>query len=122
MALANDIGRFFVRKIERIRSDIEAIDVDLDQSERDAVPEDLEVDDTQTFSDFQLLTEDDVNALIQKSAKKSCSLDPMPTSLVVKCLDELLPTITCIINLSLSSSQFSEEWKEALVSPLLSDQ
>ena len=122
MALANDIGRFFVRKIERIRSDIEAIDVDLDQSERDAVPEDLEVDDTQTFSDFQLLTEDDVNALIQKSAKKSCSLDPMPTSFVVKCLDELLPTITCIINLSLSSSQFSEEWKEALVSPLLSDQ
>ena len=119
MALANDIGRFFVRKIERIRSDIEAIDVDLDQSERDAVPEDLEVDDTQTFSDFQLLTEDDVNALIQKSAKKSCSLDPMPTSFVVKCLDELLPTITCIINLSLSSSQFSEEWKEALVSPLL---
>ena len=50
MALANDIGKFFVKKIDRIRSDIEA--VDLDQSARDAVPDDLEVDDTQTFSDF----------------------------------------------------------------------
>ena len=58
MALANDIGKFLVKKIDRIRSDIEA--VDLDQSARDAVPDDLEVDGTQTFSDFQPLTEDNV--------------------------------------------------------------
>jgi hypothetical protein len=79
----------------------------------------LEVDDTQIFSDFQLLTEDDVNSLVQQSAKKSCSLDPMPTSLVVKCLDELLPTITCLVNLSLSSGKFADDWKKALVNPLL---
>jgi len=58
VAFANDIGKFFVKKIDRIRSDIEA--VDLDQSARDAVPDDLEVDDTQTFRDFQPLTEDNV--------------------------------------------------------------
>ncbi len=69
--------------------------------------------------DFQLLTEYDVNSLIQKSAKKSCTLDPTPTSLAVKFLDELLPIIKRIINLSLSSGKFSDEWKEALVSPLL---
>ena len=28
IALANDIGRFFVRKIDRIRLDIEAVDLD----------------------------------------------------------------------------------------------
>lgn len=33
----------------------------------DSVPEDLEVDDIQTFSDLQLLTEDDVNSLTDKS-------------------------------------------------------
>ena len=43
----------------------------------------------------------------------------MPTSLAFKCLDELLPIITRIIHLSLSSGKFSDEWKEALVSPLL---
>ena len=44
VVLANDIGKFFARKIDRIRSDIEAMD--LDQSARDAVLDDLEVDDT----------------------------------------------------------------------------
>ena len=39
MALANDIGRFFVRKIERIRFDIDAVDVD--QSARDVLPDNL---------------------------------------------------------------------------------
>lgn len=43
----------------------------------------------------------------------------MPTSLFVKCLDELLPIITRMISLSLSSGKFSDEWKEAFVSHLL---
>ena len=65
------------------------------------------------------LTESDVSALIKKSAKKSCLMDPMPTSLVVGCLDELLPVITRIVNSSLSSGYFPAVWKEALVCPLL---
>ena len=74
--------------------------MDLDQSARDAVPDDLEVDGTQTFSDFQPLTEDNVYALIQKSAKTYCALDPMPTLLVAKCLE--------VPNLSLSSVNSQE--------------
>ena len=34
-------------------------------------------------------------------------------------MDELLPVITSILNLSLQSGYFAEEWKEALVHPLL---
>ena len=60
------VGKYFVGKIDGIRSDIDAMDVALDQCSRNAVPNDLEVDDIQTLSDFQLLTEDDVNSLIQK--------------------------------------------------------
>ena len=63
--------------------------------------------------------QDDVSALIRKSTKKSCPLDPMPTSLVIGCLDVLLPVISRIINLLLSCGHFSEEWKEALVTPIL---
>ena len=115
--LANDIGRFFVRKIDRIRSDIEALDID--SSARDAVPDDLVVDDAHTLSTFRPLTENEVHALIQKSAKKSCPLDPMHTSLVVSCLDVLLSVIKYMINSSLSAGHFPGEWKEALVAPLL---
>ena len=39
------------------------------------------------------LIEGDALVLIQKSAKKSCMLDPMPTSLVTECLDVLLSEI-----------------------------
>ena len=57
--------------------------------------------------------------LIESSAKKSCKLDPMPTPLVVNCIDSLLPVITNIINLSLSTGFFPDEWKCAIVNPLL---
>ncbi|CAB4028494.1 Hypothetical predicted protein [Paramuricea clavata] len=54
-----------------------------------------------------------------KSAKNYCSLDPMPTPLVMDCLDTLLPVITHLINSSLANGHFPKNWKEALVKPLL---
>ena len=51
-----------MRKIDSIRLDIEA--VELDQNTLEGVPQDQEVDNTQTLSDFQPLTEADVSALI----------------------------------------------------------
>ena len=53
--------------------------------------------------------------LIERSAKKTRKLDPMPTPLVVNCVHSLLLVITKIINLSLSTSSFSDEWKCAIV-------
>ena len=68
---------------------------------------------------FSQLSENDVRKLIESSAKKSCKLDPMLTPLVVNCIDPLVPVITKIINLSLSTGYFPDEWKCAIVSPLL---
>ena len=45
----------------------------------------------------------EVWCLIAKSSKKSCSLDPMPTPLVVECFDVLLPVLTRMLNLSLET-------------------
>ena len=53
------------------------------------------------------------------SAKKSCLLDPIPTTLLVEHLNELLPSITRMINLSLSTGHFPYSWKLAIVQPLL---
>ena len=47
---------------------------------------------------FQPVSEEHVRNVILNSASKTCSLDPMPTSLFVECLDELLPAVTHIIN------------------------
>ena len=45
--------------------------------------------------------------------------DDTSMPLVIDCLDELLPVITYLINSSLVNSYFPQDWKEALVKPLL---
>ena len=71
------------------------------------------------LSSFQLLTENDMRDIIQRSARKSYEFDPMPTSLVLSCLDELLPVIMRMVNSTLACGYFPSDWKEALVNPLL---
>ena len=63
-------------------------------------------------------TETELRGLILKSAKKSCCLDPIPASLLIRCFDDLLPVITRIINLSFSSSTVPTSLKQAVLSPL----
>ena len=78
--LANDIGKFFIREIESIRSDIDkAADSRADM----VLPEDPEVGPEEALLAFHPLSEDEVLKLVRQSAKKSCPLDPAPTSLVV---------------------------------------
>ena len=61
---------------------------------------------------FSQLSENDVRNLIESSAKKPCKLDPMPTPLVVNCIDSLLPIITKTINLSLSIGYFQSAYRK----------
>ena len=65
------------------------------------------------FSDFEELSINDVKNIIARSAKKSCLLDPMPTSIIIKCAD-----VTLMINLSIQSGFYAEQWKEALLHPM----
>ena len=51
------------------------------------------------LTEFEILTEQDVKSLMQKSSVKSCVLDPMPLTLVSRC-DVLLPVLTRLINTS----------------------
>lgn len=61
----------------------------------------------------------DVLQLIQRSAPKSCGLDPIPTSLVKEHAASLAPTITNIVNLSLLTGDVPSELKQAVITPLL---
>ena len=71
------------------------------------------------LSNFQLLTENDMHYIIQRYARESCEFDPMPTSVVLSCLDELLSVITHMVNSSLACGYFPFDWKGALVNLLL---
>ena len=115
--IANKIGRFFARKIELIRSGIDANGPM--NTEDQVMNNSADSNEDIALSSFQLLTENDMRDIIQRSARESCEFDPMPTSLVLSCLNELLPVITRMVNSSLACGYFPSDWKEALVNPLL---
>ena len=46
---------------------------------------------------------------------KSCESDPIPTWLLKNCLNELIPIVTLIINLSLQNGVFPDSMKCAIV-------
>jgi len=50
---------------------------------------------------------------------KQCDFDPISTWLLKECSALLVPTITNIVNLSLSSGNFHHTLNESVISPLL---
>ena len=87
--------------------------------EEDKLKDDRLVMENQRIYEFRHFSCEDVRSLVQKSSKKTCTLAPMPTSMVIaSCLEEILPVITCILNSSLGSGHFYS-LKEAIVHPRL---
>ncbi|XP_038062322.1 uncharacterized protein LOC119732790 [Patiria miniata] len=72
-----------------------------------------------SFTGFDILSDSSVRKMITGSPSTTCRLDPIPTSLLKKCLNELTPIITTIINLSLENGHFPDAFKSAHVTPLL---
>ena len=80
--LPDKFNEFFVHKIEEIR-----LSFDPDRPSLTNTAEFLGV----AFAEFQLVTEDFVKTVVQEMPRKSCDLDPIPTSVLYDCLDELFP-------------------------------
>ena len=68
---------------------------------------------------FESVTDEFVLKIINSASAKSCELDPIPTTLLYENLDILLPTITNIINTSLTTGIVPHDLKTAVVKPLL---
>ena len=54
-----------------------------------------------------------------RSPNKSCELDPFPTELIKKCLPQIAPAITRVINSSLESGEVPSALKIAVIRPTL---
>ncbi len=110
--LAQDFGNTFVNKIDNIRKDIEMQTIPHPPS----LPQTTA---SKELSNFVPLTDEQVREMIFKCKSASCDLDPIPTDLLKQCIDILLPVLTKMINLSLSTGIFPDAWKLALVIPLI---
>ena len=72
-----------------------------------------------TLSSFEKVSQLTVKECILSSAPKSCKLDPIPSKLLIECLDYILPSLTDLFNSSLVSGTFPQCFKSALVTPIL---
>ena len=110
-SLPDNFNEFFVHKIDEIRRSFDP--------DRPIPTNPVEFSGT-AFAGFQLVTEDFVKTIFQVMPRKSCDLDPIPTSVRHDCLDEIIPIVTSIMNKSLSSGIVPQcTVPHALVKPLL---
>ena len=71
------------------------------------------------FNAIVPVSEHEVCKIINECPTKLCVLDPIPTYLLKDCLDILLPSITKLINYSLTEGPFLDAFKKAVAIPLV---
>ena len=115
---AAELADFYESKTSRIRSGLDAaaaqagLPTILPHS-----PRPVETT-SPSLTEFRQLSTIDVRKLVTSSPNKSCCLDPIPTVLLKRFIDILVPSITTIVNLSLSSGTFPSALKHAVVCPV----
>ena len=72
-----------------------------------------------TFYSFEKVSQLTVKECILNSTPRSCELVPIPSKLLIECLDSILPSLTDLLNSSLAFGIFPQCFKSALVTPIL---
>ena len=107
--LADDFVKYFIEKILKICKDLDQVDrfnVNCEET-------------TFVLNDFRTLSEEDVRKTIFKLQTKSCELDLIPTHIVKNHLDHFIKAMSHIVNLSLKNGIFDQDWKGAILQPLI---
>ena len=113
--MANQLSSFFLNKIEKIRADLDAIQVRSplnNSNDNNTLP-------PASLLDFASVRDEIVSKIIRDSPVKSCSLDPLPTHVLKHTKHYLVTFITNIVNESSNTGTFPPSFKRALVSPLI---
>ena len=106
--IAKSFAEFFSNKITKLQ-----------QSFTGTLQYHLEKTNTPHFTSFKPLPHDAVKREIMGMKNKSCILEQISTSMLKEINATCLPTITHIVNMSLTRGNFTADWKLAIVRPLL---
>ena len=80
-ALPNMFAIYFSEEVQNLRDNLDSIDICQNYHESEG----------SIFSYFDPVSDEYVKSIILKVPIKSCDLDPIPTSLFSKCIDDLIP-------------------------------
>jgi hypothetical protein len=115
--IANNMAKFYVEKIENIRCAIledKQVEISLNNSRQHnnhSISYSLDC--------FKEIDSCSLKNVISGMKKKSCALDPAPTSILMSCVDILCPVYEKIVNSSIANSVFPKDLKHAIVTPIL---
>ena len=74
------------------------------------------------LTEFPSTSIEELSRPVKKISTKSCSLDPVPATLLSYCIDDLLPIIQTVVNSSFESAVVPTSMTRAVLSPLLKKQ
>ena len=74
---------------------------------------------TTRLAELRPFGQTEVKKIILSMKSKSCMLDALPTRLLEQCIEDILPIITNLVNISLQQGIFASEWKTSIIRPLL---
>ena len=111
--LANQFGDFFHLKISNIRDELLPVEVPAYFSSLDTIPIVCHLD------TLTPVTIEELSKIAPVVGSKSCTIDPIPASLLRENLDLLLPILCQIENLSLESGCVPHSLKQAILKLLL---
>ena len=100
--LANQFAEYyyFSEKIEKIRRELQCC---IGQPSPISSTQSCSVRSICELSSLDNVSIETVSELITLTPSKTCALDPIPTRLLKQCTDLLVPTVTNMINFSLST-------------------
>jgi hypothetical protein len=105
---ADRLAEFFTDKVEGVRA-----------ATADAEPPTFTPNTTQRLTSFQEISIEDVRRILLHSPPKTCTLDPLPTSVLRDVIDVLLPFIWVMCNASLRDGRLPDSQKAAIITPVL---
>ena len=109
--LANKFNDYFINKIEKIRKSFDTEFAQTKRKSKDAYKGNV-------MSDFNPVSSDWLKKMMLNKTIKASPDDPLPGFLFKQSLDQLLPAITLLVNLSLSTGSM-EGLKDSVITPIL---
>ena len=106
--LAEEFADFFMDKIQKIIDNL--TENPIYKPTRKSIP---------SLAEFRPFNQMEVKKIILSMKTKSCELDALPMKLLKDYLDNILPTITNLVNISLQDGIFASGWKASVIRPLL---
>ena len=107
---AETLSNFFTDKVEKIRKIF---------GEQDDLPAVDNVFVGTPLAEIVPVTEEGLKRIIMASKPTSSTVDPIPTKIMLECMDILLPVLVRIVNSSLLAAIVPRPFKTAIIKPLL---